>query len=99
MSEVSLYAGARRRVQLERSGGVIVVPAALVSSILVQGYLAHQKPPPHRTLQYAYVQGPMVVPGGGLFPLGEVPLYGACHSSLLFGKSTGVPHLQENGTP
>ena len=29
----------------------------------VQGYLAHNKPPPHRTLHWDYASGPMVVLG------------------------------------
>ena len=36
----------------------------------LQGYLAHKKLPPARTLQ----QGPMVVLGGGGAPVGEVGL-------------------------
>jgi hypothetical protein len=32
----------------------------------LQGYLAHKKPPPPRTLQQAYAYGPVVVLGGGL---------------------------------
>ena len=35
-------------------------------TMLVQGYLAHQKPPRPRTLQQTFAQGPVVVPGGGL---------------------------------
>ena len=34
-------------------------------SLGVQGYLAHKKRPPPRTLQKAYAQGPTVVLGGG----------------------------------
>ena len=30
----------------------------------VQGYLAHETPPPHRTLQWPYAQRPMVIQGG-----------------------------------
>ena len=40
-----------------------------------QGHLAHKKEPPPRTLQYDYAQGPMVVLGGGLFLMSEVPLH------------------------
>ena len=41
---------------------------------LVQGYLAHKKPYPPRTLQQAYAWGPMVFLGGLLFLMSEVPL-------------------------
>ena len=41
----------------------------------LQGYLAHERQAPRRTLQQAYVQRPMVVLGGGLFFMSEVPLY------------------------
>jgi len=33
--------------------------------VLIQGYLAHKKQRPPRTLPYEYTQGPMVVLGGG----------------------------------
>ena len=43
---------------------------------LSQGYLAHKNPPPPRSLQQDYTQGPMVVlKGGGAFHMSEVPLY------------------------
>ena len=49
------------------------------SSLLIirplQGYLAHKKLLPPRTLQWAYAQGPMVVLGGVNFFMSEVPLY------------------------
>ena len=40
----------------------------------VQGYLAHKKLSPPRTLQWAYAQGPTVVIWGGHFIMSEVPL-------------------------
>ena len=40
----------------------------------IQGYLAHKKLRPPRNLQYDYAWGPMVVLGGGLFIMSEVPL-------------------------
>ena len=40
----------------------------------IQGYLAHKKQPPTRTLQQDYTQGPMVFLGEGLFLMSEVPL-------------------------
>ena len=41
----------------------------------LQVYLAHKKHPPPRTLQKDYTWGPMVVlGGGGLFVVSEVPL-------------------------
>ena len=46
----------------------------------VQGYLAHKKLPPPRTLPQAYAQGPRVVLGGGLFLMSEVALYSAMNS-------------------
>ena len=45
------------------------------SSDPVQGYLAHKKPPPRRTLQYAYAYGLLVVLGGWRFLMSEIPLY------------------------
>ena len=42
----------------------------------VQGYLAHKKLPPPRTLQWADAYGPRAVLGGGQFLMSEVPLYG-----------------------
>ena len=41
----------------------------------VQGYLAHKKRQPPRTLQYDYAYGRTVVLVGLLFLLSEVPLY------------------------
>ena len=35
--------------------------------LLAQGYLAHKKHPPPRTLQKGYTGGPMVVLGGNAF--------------------------------
>ena len=40
----------------------------------VQGYFAHKKPHPPRTLQYDHSWGPMVALGGELFLMSEVPL-------------------------
>ena len=48
-----------------------VSPWCLVHGL--QGYLAHKKPP-SRTLPKAYVYGPRVIVGVGLFLMGEVPL-------------------------
>ena len=42
---------------------------------MLQGYLAHKKLHPPRTLQQEYAEGPMVVLGGGGFVMSEVPLY------------------------
>ena len=39
----------------------------------LQGYLAYQKPPPRRTLQWDYAQGPTVVLGWGRILMSEVP--------------------------
>ena len=45
------------------------------TSFGLQGYLAHTKTFPPRTLQQDYAQGPMVVLwGGGLFDTSETPL-------------------------
>ena len=41
----------------------------------VQGYLAHKKLRPPRTLQWDYTQGPVVVLGGGRFLMNEAPLH------------------------
>jgi len=48
----------------------------------VQGYHAHKTPPPRRTLQEDYVQGPMVVlaRGGGVL-ISEVPMYPCTYRS------------------
>ena len=40
----------------------------------VQGCIDHEKQPPPRTLRQAYAQGPMVVLGGWVFLMSEVPL-------------------------
>ena len=41
--------------------------------LTLQGYLAHEEPPPPRT-QKACAQGPMVILGGWVFPMIEVSL-------------------------
>ena len=51
-------------------------PAGPGAREVVQGYLAHKKQPPRRTLQYPYAQGPMVVLEGWVFLVSEVPLQG-----------------------
>ena len=43
--------------------------------LTVQECPAHKKPPPPRTLQWAYAWGPTVVLGGGQFLMSEVLLY------------------------
>ena len=43
----------------------------------VQGYLAHKKQPPRRTLQYPYGQGPRVILDGWAFLMNDVPLHRA----------------------
>ena len=40
----------------------------------LQGYLAPEKQPPRRTLQKPYAYGPMVILGGWVFLMSEVPL-------------------------
>ena len=44
---------------------------SLVSEAELQGYLAHKKLPPPRTLQWAYAQGPTVVLGKGAVSYGR----------------------------
>ena len=45
------------------------------AGVALQGYPAHKKHPPHRTLHKDYALGLMVVlGGGGLFLMSEVPL-------------------------
>ena len=39
---------------------------AVATTVIMQEYLAHKEPPPPRNLQQAYVEGPMVVLGGGV---------------------------------
>ena len=41
----------------------------------MQGYLAHKKPPPPRTLPQAYAWGPTAALRGARFLISEVPLY------------------------
>ena len=41
----------------------------------MQGYLAHMKQCPHRTLQYPFAEGPMEILGGRVFLMSEVPMY------------------------
>ena len=48
---------------------------------LLQGYLAHEKQPPPRTVEKDYASGPMV--GGGLFIMSEVPLHDLSGDMLL----------------
>ena len=42
---------------------------------VLQGYVAQKNPPPLRTLQYPYAWGPMVILGGWVFLVREIPLY------------------------
>jgi len=42
--------------------------AMMVRTPPLQGYLAHTKQPPRRTLQWAYAEGPTVVLWGGAVP-------------------------------
>ena len=43
---------------------------------MIQGYLAHKKHPPRRTLQERYASKPMMTLWGWVFLTSEVPLYG-----------------------
>ena len=40
----------------------------------LQGYLAHKKHPPHRTLQQPFAKGPIMILGGSAFLMDEVSL-------------------------
>ena len=63
---------------------------------VLQGYLAHEKLPPARTLHQAYAQGPTVVlGGGGQFLMSEVPLY-MCPVRTTTSTGTVCMHQQEN---
>ena len=42
----------------------------------LQGYLAHNNPPPLKTPQWPYAEGPVVILGGWVFLRSEVPLLG-----------------------
>ena len=55
--------------------------------VSVQGYLAHKKPTPHRTLQQGYARGPMVVLDGWAFSYEPGTLEGGAidRESGLFG--------------
>ena len=46
-----------------------------VHTARVQGYLNHKKHPPPRTLQKPYASGPMMILGGWVFPVNEIPPY------------------------
>jgi len=54
----------------------------------LQGCLAHKKPPHPRTLQWDYAYAPVVVLGGALFLMSEVPLH------CIVESSGGAGHLQ-----
>ena len=43
----------------------------------LQGCLAHETPPPRRTLPSPCAWGPMVIPGGWVFLMREFPLQSA----------------------
>ena len=63
-------------IQMRRIfGGPSVYHKYLPGSQRVQGYLVHETPPPRRTLQWPYAQGPVVVLGRWVFLMSEVPLY------------------------
>ena len=56
------------------------------------GYLAHQKTPPPRTLQYMYAKGPMAVLSWGVGITSEVPKHrdgGAGTRSFQLDESEG----------
>jgi len=50
--------------------------------------LAHKKHPPRRTLKQEYTPGPMVIPGGVLFLLSEIPLYASGFRHHFLEEST-----------
>ena len=54
--------------------GRVKMPRRHLPTSLLQGNLAHKKLLPRKTLQQAYAQDPTVVPAGGQFLMGEVPL-------------------------
>jgi hypothetical protein len=56
-----------------QASDLLVQPKRFASAL--QGYLAHKKAPPPRTLQHAHASGPMLVLGGGRFLMSEVPLH------------------------
>jgi hypothetical protein len=60
------YSRIRARTSLSSCGSV--------SPRSMQGFFAHKKASPPRTLQQAYAQGPMVVLGGGAFLMSKLPL-------------------------
>ena len=47
----------------------------MMTQFTIQGYLAHEKQRPQRTLQYDYVGSFGGPGGGGLFLMSEAPLY------------------------
>ena len=52
-----------------------MLPGVALPFKRLQGYLAHEKLLPPRTLQKAYAEGPMVVPARLKFLMSGVPLY------------------------
>ena len=60
------------------------------TSRTIQGHLAHEKQPPRRTLQEDQAQGPMVILGGWVFRMSEVPLY------VPFGITLKVVHFGQS---
>ena len=46
-----------------------------VSVSSLQGVLVHKRPPPRKTLQKPHAWGPMVIPGGYVLRVNEIPLY------------------------
>ena len=51
-------------------------PCGVLPPRTAQGYLAHKKPHPPRTLQHDYAYGPTAVLGGGRVLMSEVALFG-----------------------
>ena len=67
----------------------------------LQGFLAHKKLPPPRTLQYGYAYGPMVVLGGGAvsYERGTPVAASADVSSRISGSDFGWNPLKPAGVP
>ena len=71
---VILGQGIFSKNMLENSYTIGVFLAVSFVASVLQGYLAHKKLHPARTIQQAYASGPMVVLGGWAFLMSEVPL-------------------------
>ena len=74
ISEVPLHCPCGTQISVGR--GSLSMAASVSLLCPIQGYLDNKKQPPRRTLRKPYAQEPMVILGGWVFLMREVPLYG-----------------------